>query len=152
MEATASAISAGNEFLNGIFDALGLSIDIQHRVDGDRIVYEVSGDTELLKRRPNLVTAVTLLTSQTASRIDGQRLSCVLDIDGQLESRRELLKIAATDVARAVQKNGRRAIFEGLNSTERRIVHTALKGDEFVETESEGDEGQRRLIVRSINE
>ena len=59
-EATASAISAGNEFLNGIFGALGLSIDIQHRVDGDRIVYEVFGDTELLKRRPNLVTAVTL--------------------------------------------------------------------------------------------
>ena len=27
-------------------------------------------------------------------------------------------------------------------------MHTALKGDEFVETESEGDEGQRRLIVR----
>ena len=129
-----------------------MSINIEHRVDGDRIVYEVSGDTELLKRRPNLVTAITLLTSQTASRLDGQRLSCVLDIDGQLESKRELLEIAAADVARAVRKNGRRAIFDGLNSTERRIVHTALKSDSFVQTESEGDEGQRRLIVRSISE
>ena len=150
MGAQLEPATAGQTFLNSVLEHLSVDVDIDIKGGDDRIVYEFSGQTEIFNRRPALVSALTVLTSQAISRVSDERLSCIIDVDGQLEARRELLEVAADDVARAVVRNGRKAVFEGLNSTERRIIHTKLKDDETVETFSEGDERVRRLIVSSI--
>ena len=142
--------NAGQAFLNAVLEHLDVDVELTVKETDDRVIYEVFGETHVLKTRPALVSALTVLTSQAISRVGQERLNCVIDVDGQLEARRELLEVAADDVARAVVRNGRRAVFEGLNSTERRIIHTRLKDDETVETFSEGDERVRRLIVASV--
>ncbi|MBV70208.1 MAG: hypothetical protein CMH52_02580 [Myxococcales bacterium] len=142
--------NAGQAFLNSVLEHLNVDVEITIKSNDDRIIYELSGDTDVFNTRPALVSALTVLASQAVSRVGQERLNCVIDVDGQLEARRELLEVAADDVARAVVRNGRRAVFEGLNSTERRIIHTKLKEDDTVETFSEGDERVRRLIVASV--
>ena len=145
-----SPSNAGQAFLNSVLEHLNVDVEITIKNSDDRIIYELSGDTDVFNTRPALVSALTVLASQAVSRVGQERLNCVIDVDGQLEARRELLEVAADDVARAVVRNGRRAVFEGLNSTERRIIHTKLKEDDTVATFSEGDERFRRLIVASV--
>lgn len=146
-----NTLDIGAGFLAEVFGHLDASIDIAAREDGEHLVYELTGSTERLAARPELVSALTLLTSQAVSRQVDRRVNCLLDVDGRLEARRALLETAAADVARAVAKNGRRAVFEGLNSSERRVVHTALRDDDGIKTYSVGDDRARLLMVESLD-
>ena len=71
----------------------------------------------------------------------------MFDLDGNLAAREALLAAAARDVAEAVVANGRRAVLEGLASTERRVVHLAIQDDARVRTWSEGEAAERHLLV-----
>ena len=148
MSGTDNTVQCGQEFLEKLFEYLSADIHIEGKTEGENgLIYELTGTTISLRDRPDLVSALTLITSQVVSRQVERRINCLLDIDGQLETRRMLLETAADDVARAVLTNGRRAVFEGLNSSERRIIHTQLKEDETVRTFSQGDERNRLLLV-----
>ena len=143
---------SGAEFLGTVLDFLKADIEIEAREDDDRIIYELTGETALFKGKPDLVSALTLLTAQAASRKVEERVNCLLDIDGQFEARRALLETAAEDAAGAILKNGRRAVFTGLNASERRVVHSVLKERDDVSTRSEGDERARLLLVETVDD
>lgn len=143
------AAAAATAFLTEIFDRLSLSIGIsQVRTRGDQCVLELEGDDlDRFEARPELVSALTLLSAQVAARATGERARVLLDIGGAFDARKALLEAAADDIARLVERTGRRAIFEGLNSSERRVVHGRLSDTGAVTTRSEGDESDRRLLV-----
>lgn len=143
-----SAAEAAADFLSEIFDQLDYAIDIKAEQRGEMCVLELDGDDiERLESRPELVSALTLLTSQAASRVIGDRVRVLLDVGGEFDDKKEMLEAAARDIARAVDRSGRRAVLGGLNSAERRVVHNALADDDRVQTRSEGDESDRRLLV-----
>lgn len=143
-----SAAEAAADFLTEIFDHLDYAIDIKAEQRGEMCVLELDGDDiERLESRPELVSALTLLTSQAASRATEERVRVLLDIGGAFDDKKAVLEAAAHDIARAVDRSGRRAVLGGLNSAERRVVHNALADDERVQTRSEGDESDRRLLV-----
>lgn len=143
-----SAAEAAADFLSEIFDQLDYAIDIKAEQRGEMCVLELDGDDiERLESRPELVSALTLLTSQAASRATGDRVRVLLDVGGEFDDKKEMLEAAARDIARAVDRSGRRAVLGGLNSAERRVVHNALAEDDRVQTRSEGDESDRRLLV-----
>ena len=140
-------IEDGRSFLSALFNHLNYSIDIEHRDGDDAIVYELNGGVEPLETRPDLVSAITLLAAQAMSRTADKRINCLLDVGGQFEKRRALLETTADDIQRAVIQTGRKAVLEGLSSAERRVVHVRLRDSEDVETQSEGDDRNRLLLV-----
>ena len=143
-----TAQASGQSFLDGLFGQLDMPVSIESKSgDGDALVYEITGEIDRLKRSPDLVSAITLLAAQAASRASGERVNCLLDVGGTYEARRELLATAASDISRAVAATGRRAVLDNLSSSERRIVHTHLRDDEEVASRSEGEERGRLLIV-----
>lgn len=142
------AAGAALDFLGELCERLGLEVDLAVDADEDgALVLELTGDIERLERRPDLVSALTRLTAQATGRAVDDRVRVMLDVGGRFDARKALLEQAAEDIARAVQVSGRRAVIEGLSSTERRVVHTRLADDEGVSTRSEGDERARRLLV-----
>ncbi len=142
------AAGAALDFLGELCERLGLGVDLAVDADEDgALVLELTGDIERLERRPDLVSALTRLTAQATGRAVDDRVRVMLDVGGRFDARKALLEQAAEDIARAVQVSGRRAVIEGLSSTERRVVHTRLADDEGVSTRSEGDERARRLLV-----
>lgn len=145
----AEAADAAVEFLGELADRLDLGVELTPgEVRDGAVVIELTGDgVDRLKRRPDLVSALTRLTGQAAGRAVGDRVRVVLDVGGDFDARKALLEQAADDIARAVAQSGRRAVIEGLSSTERRVMHTRLADDERVSTRSEGDEHRRRLLV-----
>lgn len=136
-------------FLGELCERLELKVDLSDGGTRDgAVVIELTGDgIDRLKRRPDLVSALTRLTGQAAGRAVDDRVRLVLDVGGDFEDRKALLEAAADDIARAVQTSGRRAVVEGLSSTERRVMHNRLADDDAVATRSEGDERARRLLI-----
>ena len=139
--------AAGAQFLENLFEQAGwsLSVDVGQARD-EWHVFELEGDTKLLKSKPELVSAITLLTSQVVSRAGGSSVHCLLDFDGGFKEREAQLITLADDLARSVARNGRKAVLDSLSSSERRVVHLHLKEHEEVQTRSENI-GSRRLLV-----
>jgi len=136
-------------FLGELCERLELKVTLEPAGTQDgAVVIEIGGDAvDRLKKRPDLVSALTRLTAQAAGRVVDDRVRLLLDVGGEFEDRKALLEAAADDIARSVQTSGRRAVVGGLSSTERRVMHTRLAEHDAVATRSEGDERARRLLI-----
>lgn len=71
----------------------------------------------------------------------------VLDTENYRAKREETLKRLASKTAFKVRKTGKSFRLEPMNPYERRIIHSALQNDQYVETFSEGEEPYRRVVV-----
>lgn len=53
----------------------------------------------------------------------------------------------ARNIAYKVKRTRRSVSLEPMNPNDRRIIHSALQNDRYVETHSEGEEPYRKVIV-----
>ncbi len=74
--------------------------------------------------------------------------SFTVELNGYRVRRQAQLRALAEKVARQVRQTGEKVEIKALSSAERRQVHTFLKDSEDLETESRGQEPDRRLVVR----
>jgi spoIIIJ-associated protein len=71
-----------------------------------------------------------------------------VELVGYRIQRQEELLALAKEVAQQVRQTGQEVEMKSLSSAERRQIHTFLKDAEDLETESRGQEPDRRLVVR----
>ena len=70
-----------------------------------------------------------------------------VDTENYRKRRKETLENLAKNIAYKVKRTKRPVSLEPMNPYERRIIHSALQGDKYVTTHSEGDEPYRRVVV-----
>ncbi len=78
------------------------------------------------------------------------RKRVVIDAGGYRERRQGALERAADQAVEEALSFGRSVELDPMNSFERRIVHAHLKDRTDVDTHSEGDEPERRLVVSPL--
>lgn len=78
----------------------------------------------------------------------GERCRVLVDVEDYRKRRRTQLIRKARDAARQVQRSGRPQALEPMNAYERKIVHDAIMGIGGVSTASEGEEPERRVVIR----
>lgn len=79
---------------------------------------------------------------------EDEQAAYTIELDGYRLRRQEELQALAAHAARKVRETGQEFEMKYLSSAERRQVHTFLKECEDLETESRGQEPDRRLVVR----
>ncbi|MCU0535257.1 MAG: RNA-binding protein [Hydrococcus sp. Prado102] len=89
--------------------------------------------------------ANTLLNLGTESE---EQMAFTVELNGYRIKRQAELMALAKEVAQQVRQTGQEVEMKALSSAERRQIHTFLKDAEDLETESRGQEPDRRLIVR----
>jgi spoIIIJ-associated protein len=77
-----------------------------------------------------------------------QQAAYTIELDGYRHRRQEELRAMAAHAAQQVRETGEEFEMKSLSSAERRQVHTFLKECEDLETQSRGQEPDRRLVVR----
>jgi spoIIIJ-associated protein len=81
------------------------------------------------------------------------RTHFILDVGGYRLNREQILKEKARQIAQEeVLAQGTTLILTGLNSYERKLIHSILSDIEGLETSSVGTEGSRKLIIRPTSE
>ena len=77
----------------------------------------------------------------------GHRSRLMLDVAGHRDRRRKELQELAADAAEEVRSSGESARLAPMNPFERKIVHDAIAAA-GLNSESEGEEPQRRVVVQ----
>jgi spoIIIJ-associated protein len=137
------------ELLEEVVDGLGLDAEIEVREADGVLRGSLGGDDVglFIGRRGQTIDAVQHLAQRIVFREGPSSVRVVVDADGYRERRAESLQADAREAAGEAIRTGRPVELEPMPAAERRIVHEYLRELGGVETHSEGDEPERRLVV-----
>lgn len=147
-----------NVFLGGIVKHAGLRLKYRIMVDPpmseDRdwerpdILVEFAGPDAslLLERGAELLRSMELLATEMLHLPGNEHEKISFDCMGHRKARLEELRMSARVAADKVRHTGSPYHFAPMSSRERRILHLALRDEQDLRTESDG-EGLRRSVV-----
>ena len=150
MDSLSDAARAACEFLRRVTAEMGVA-DVEMRVseqDGT-VSVAMKGDELgiLIGRRGETLDALQYLTGLYVNKHRSEYVRVSLDSENYRGKREEALTKLAGRMAARVRKTGRKVTLEPMNPYERRILHSALQGDPYVTTHSEGEEPYRRVVI-----
>jgi spoIIIJ-associated protein len=147
-----------NGFLNGVVKHAALKLKYRITVDpqiaDDRdwerpdILVEFAGpdSSQLLERGAELLRSLELLGMEMLHLSGNEHEKISFDCMGHRKARIEELRLSARVASDKVRQSGTPYHFAPMSSRERRILHLALRDEQDLRTESDG-EGMRRCVV-----
>lgn len=101
----------------------------------------------LIGRRSETLSAFQYVASLIVGKETQQFIQLVVDVEGYRDRREKQLVQMAKRMADQVAKTGRRQTLEPMPSSERRIIHIALRDHPDVKTESTGEDPYRKVVI-----
>jgi spoIIIJ-associated protein len=139
------------DFLNKVFAAMNMSVTIEVSYDEAEhyMPIELSGDEMgiLIGKRGITLDSLQYLVSLVVNRNSENYIKVKLDTENYRERRRETLENLARNLAHKVKRIHKPVYLEPMNPYERRVIHSTLQKDKFVETHSEGEEPYRKVVI-----
>lgn len=139
------------EFLENVFSAMNMEVTIDIKKAEDDKVYEVelSGKEMglLIGKRGQTLDSLQYLTNLAVNKHSDGYIKVKLDTEDYRQRRKDTLENLAKNSAYKVKRTKRPVSLEPMNPFERRVIHSALQGDRYVETHSEGEEPFRHVVV-----
>jgi len=141
------------DYVEGLLDILDYDGDIDEVVQNGRPVVEVLGGRlqPLVGQRGATLEALQELTRLAIFRRTGTPSRLLLDVGGYRAARRKELGAIAKNAAEKVKEYGEPVKLEPMSAFERKCVHDVINALTGVESESEGVEPQRRIVVRAVD-
>jgi spoIIIJ-associated protein len=132
--------------------AIGLRASVDIDESDEEIRATVNGDDLglLIGRHGATIDALQHLAMRAAFHSSADHKAVVVDAAGYRERREAALRRAADRAVEDALSFGRAVELEPMSPQERRIVHMYLRDRTDVQTHSEGDEPDRRLVVTPV--
>ena len=159
---TEQQIQRGQEWLEELLNLMGLPAavkieNIEHEADpkASWLIIDENDLTpeqteQLIGERGEVIDAIQYLANvlnNLGLEPEAQK-SFTVELNGYRVRRRAELKDLAEKAAQEVRQTGQAVEVKSLSSAERRQVHTLLEDAADLETESRGQEPDRRLVIR----
>lgn len=142
------------EFLNKVFTAMELTVKIDIKIvenEKENIVnINIIGEDMgiLIGKRGQTLDSLQYLVSLVINKESEKFNRVKLDTENYRERRKATLENLARNISLKVKRIKKPVALEPMNPYERRIIHSALQGNRYVETYSEGSEPYRHVVVK----
>jgi spoIIIJ-associated protein len=138
------------DYIEGLLDILDFDGDIDELVHNGRPMVEVVGArlNNLVGTRGATLEALQELSRLAVYRRTGGPSRLLLDVGGFRAARRKELGALAKNAAERVKQHGESVRLEPMSAFERKCVHDVINAMAGVESESEGVEPSRRIVIR----
>ncbi len=138
-------------FLKEVFRAMEMEVEIKYEFDetSRTLSVELVGQDMgvLIGKRGQTMDSLQYLISLVTNKESSEYIRVKLDTENYRKRRRATLENLARNIAYKVKRERKPVTLEPMNPYERRIIHSALQNDRYVETHSEGTEPYRRVVV-----
>jgi spoIIIJ-associated protein len=141
------------DYVEGLLDILDYDGDIDELVSAGRPMVEVVGGRlqPLVGQRGATLEALQELTRLAIFRATGTPSRLLLDIGGYRAARRKELAAVARNAVEKVKEHGDEVRLEPMSAFERKCVHDVVNAISGVQSESEGVEPNRCIVVRPVD-
>ena len=129
---------------------MGMEVEITSQVDEEGALnIDMKGENMgiLIGKRGQTLDSLQYLTNRVANKSQEEYVRVKLDTENYRQRRKETLENLAKNIAYKVKRTKKPISLEPMNPYERRVIHSALQGDKYVSTHSEGEEPYRRVVV-----
>jgi spoIIIJ-associated protein len=131
---------------------MGFLVQVQHvTMEGDMAKIQVMCEDfrVLIGEGGQTLSDLQYLLNMLFRRTTEEKIFLDLDIAGYKEKKIEYLKDMAREAADQVAITKKEKILDPMRAYERRIVHMELSSREDVETESVGENQDRRIVIKA---
>lgn len=139
------------DFLHSVFQAMDMDVEIfiNKSEDGKNIDVELKGAEMgvLIGKRGQTLDSLQYLTNLAVGKQVSEYVKVKIDTEDYRKRRRDTLENLAKNIAYKVKRTKRPVSLEPMNPFERRVIHSALQNDRYVNTHSEGEEPYRHVVV-----
>lgn len=139
------------KFLEKLLKAMKIqsTLDIVYDEENGAIDINISGEDMgvLIGKRGQTLDSLQYLTSLVVNKESTSYLKVKVDTENYRARRKETLENLAKNIAYKVKRTKHSVSLEPMNPYERRVIHSALQNDKYVETHSEGEEPYRKVVV-----
>jgi spoIIIJ-associated protein len=147
-----AAGSRVQDLLEHIVAGVGIEASVHVEEDAEEVRADLEGEDLglLIGRHGQMIDAIQHIAYRVACKGTTVRKRVVVDAAGYRERRAVALRAAADQAAEAAVHDRRAVTLEAMTALERKVVHEHLKSRHDVETFSQGEEPDRRLVVAPL--
>ena len=151
MKISEEHITQAKQIISAMLEAMGF---VEYTIYGDQLesrqILSIAAENQavLIGRKGESLTAFQTLFNVILKHQDPTAPFITIDIAGYKKERIEKVMRIAEDTAKKVRDYGREQEMKPMNAFERRIVHTVLAEIPELETESVGEDPNRKVIIR----
>ena len=140
---------SARRFLEELFKAMDMevTVDIEQKCDTLSVNIEGSNMGIIIGRRGQTLDSIQYLLNLVVNKNSDRYIKVFLDTENYRKKREDTLIRLASKMASKARKIGKTIALEPMNPYERRIIHSSLQNDPFIQTYSEGEEPYRRVII-----
>lgn len=139
------------DFLDKVFKAMDVQANVEVVYNQENATMDINIQGEdmgvLIGKRGQTLDSLQYLVSLVVNKDSENYLKVKLDTENYRFRRKETLENLAKNIAFKVKRTKKPVTLEPMNPYERRIIHSALQSDKFVETHSEGEEPFRKVVI-----
>ena len=139
------------EFLDKMFAAMNMEVKstINYSEENRTMDIDFAGEEMgiLIGKRGQTLDSLQYLISLVVNKESDSYIKVKVDTEDYRERRKATLENLAKNLSYKVKRTRRPVTLEPMNPYERRIIHSALQNDRYVETHSEGDEPYRKVVI-----
>lgn len=142
------------ELVKDIITNIGLTcnLEVKKRDKSLNITILSDNNSILIGKNGRTLDAITAIVKHSVFNEIGENFPVIIDVGEYKQARIQKLEYMAKKVAREVAYTKVAAKLDPMNSYERRIIHSILTDNKKVTTESEGEEPNRCVVIKPVEE
>lgn len=140
-------IEKAKSFVAGLLEVAGIKADVTSEENKEEVFLNLIGASEIIGFRGEGLNSIQYLANVYVGKNNRHAKKVRVDCDNYRAKREDTLIALANRMARKVAKTNHSVKLEPMTANERRIIHSALSNDRFVETISKGEEPYRYLTI-----
>lgn len=143
------------EVLNDITSNMGIEANLEIRKRDNNLMIKIFSDHNavLIGKNGYTIQALQNVIRQIVyNAVENNNLLITLDVENYKEKRVSNIERLAKRIAKEVLATKTEAKLDSMNSYERRIVHAILADKQHITTESIGEEPNRCVVIKYVEE
>ena len=149
-----TVIKETRDFLKKIINLIGIEVNFEVKERENSIIITAFCDNNniLIGKQGRTINALSVILKQYLYNELGFNTNILLDVGDYKLKNQQRLERLAKKLAREVKNSNVEVKLDPMNSYERRIIHTTLSENKYVKTESVGEEPNRAVVIKPVEQ
>ncbi len=142
----------GKEILEELLNNIGIKTNIETKIRESQIKYEIfsQNNSVLIGKKGHILDSIQTYLRQALFNAIDLYVNVSVDVEKYKEKQNYFLEKKVKKIAREVTLSKVDVKLDPMNSYERKVVHSALQGFKYIKTESEGEEPNRCVVIKYV--